>query len=141
MYSVCKNKQRKLAKLHPQDVEVASFGDTRYSEHDLVVTLAKVLERDLADFNKPVVEGLPLPFVNGKGGDGVVELFSHWATCTIALLVLSPHCFCLIPIQISHYSVMVDLLFLLFPFVLFSDNASCDVYCPATYINLSCIAA
>ena len=38
------------------------------------MTLAKVLERDLADFNEPVVEGLPLPFVDGEGGDLVVEL-------------------------------------------------------------------
>ena len=35
--------------------------------------LVKVLERDLADFNEPVVEGLPLPFVDGEGGDLVVE--------------------------------------------------------------------
>ena len=37
------------------------------------MTLAKVLERDLADFDEPVVEGLPLPFVDGEGGDGIVE--------------------------------------------------------------------
>ena len=37
------------------------------------MTLAKVLEGDLADFDKPVVEGLPLCLVNGQGGDGVVK--------------------------------------------------------------------
>ena len=67
--------------------------------------------------------------------------FSHWATYTIALLLLSPHRFCLIPIRFSYCPVMVDLLFLLFPFVLFSDNASRNVHCPATYINPSCSAA
>ena len=66
-------KQRKLAKLRPQDVEVASFGDARYSERDLVVALAKVFEGNLADLNEPVVEGLPLPFVDGEGGNLVVE--------------------------------------------------------------------
>ena len=37
------------------------------------MTLAKVLQGDLANFDKPVVEGLPLCLVDGQGGDGVVK--------------------------------------------------------------------
>ena len=37
------------------------------------MTLAKVLEGDLADFDEPVIEGLPLCLIDGQGGDGVVE--------------------------------------------------------------------
>ena len=42
--------------------------------------------------------------------------FSHWATYTIALLLLSPQRFCLIPIRFSYCPVLVSLLFSLFPF-------------------------
>ena len=52
---------------------MAFFCDGRYSKCDLVVSLAKVFEGDLADFNQPVIEGLPLPFVNGEGGNLIVE--------------------------------------------------------------------
>ena len=38
------------------------------------MTLAKVLEGDLANFDKPVIEGLPLRLVDRQGGDGVVKL-------------------------------------------------------------------
>ena len=37
------------------------------------MALAKVLEGNLANLYEPVVEGLPLPFVDGEGGDGVVK--------------------------------------------------------------------
>ena len=41
--------------------------------------------------------------------------FSHWATYTIALLLLSPHCFCLIPNRFCHCPVWSTLLFYCFP--------------------------
>ena len=37
------------------------------------MTLVKVLEGDLADFDEPVIEGLPLCLVDGQGGNGVVK--------------------------------------------------------------------
>ena len=41
--------------------------------------------------------------------------FSHWATYTTALLLLSPHCSFVIPIRFSHCPIIVVPLFSLFP--------------------------
>ena len=62
--------------------------------------------------------------------------FSHWATYTIALLLLSPHCSFVIPNQFSHCPVMVVLLFSLIPLFSFRTKAPvallfCIVYIPA----------
>ena len=49
--------------------------------------------------------------------------FSHWATYTIALLLLSPHCSFVIPNRFSHCPVMVVLLFSLIPLFSFRTMA------------------